>query len=424
MSGESNTKQKKNIELRTRRNSLNVILGLLPRICPHHRLQMLGRDGSVPDRNQADETMTDNTTEAVPALKEIFNLARLKSIADATKAVYPSFDKSAFLDHATKNLDNLGIMQRMRQVATSLHATLPGDYARNIEILTALAPHINHGFASISLSEYVALYGLEHFDQSMQALKFFTRFGSSEFAVRHFILADMPRALATMEEWSRDENEHVRRLASEGCRPRLPWSFQIKALVENPSPVAAILENLRSDEALYVRKSVANHLNDITKDNPQWVLDRITHWPKGNKSTAWIIKQALRTLVKKGDVAALAHFGAHERANVEIESFTVTPDALPLGGEVKIAATFLSKAATTQKLVVDYAVHYVKKAGGTSPKVFKWKELQLETGARATLSITRAIRDFTTRKHYPGTHRIDLLINGKTVAQTAFDLQA
>ncbi|NTF33006.1 DNA alkylation repair protein [Rhizobium skierniewicense] len=361
---------------------------------------------------------------AAPALKEIFNRERLRSIASETKAVYPAFDEEAFLALAEANLDTLGIMKRMRQVATSLHATLRGDYVRNLEILASLAPRINHGFASISLSEYVALYGLEHFDASMTALKFFTRFGSSEFAIRHFILADMPRALATMEEWSRDENEHVRRLASEGCRPRLPWSFQIKALIEDPSPVATILENLKSDDALYVRKSVANHLNDITKDNPQWVLERISTWPKDNKHTAWIIRQALRTLVKKGDVSALAHLGAHEKAEIAIEAFQVTPDALPLGGAVRISASLCSKSGQPQKLVIDYAVHYVKKGGGTSPKIFKWKELSLQPEECCTLSISRAIRDFTTRKHYPGLHLIQLIVNGEALAETTFELSA
>lgn len=157
---------------------------------------------------------------AAPALKEIFNHEKLRHIADQTKAVHAPFDVPAFMALATTNLEALGIMQRMRQVATSLHATLPGDYARNIEILTAAAPGIGNGFASISLPEYVALYGLDDFDLSMQALQYFTRFGSSEFAIRHFLQRDLARTLAVMETWSQHDNEHVRRLASEGCLSR------------------------------------------------------------------------------------------------------------------------------------------------------------------------------------------------------------
>ncbi|NSX87407.1 DNA alkylation repair protein [Agrobacterium tumefaciens] len=359
---------------------------------------------------------------AAPALKEIFNREKLRHIADETKAVHPPFDVSAFMALATENLEALGIMQRMRQVATSLHATLPGDYARNIEILTAAASGIGNGFASISLPEYVALYGLDDFDLSMEALHYFTRFGSSEFAIRHFLQKDLGATLAVMETWSRHENEHVRRLASEGCRPRLPWSFQLKPLIDDPSPVTAILDAMKADEALYVRKSVANHLNDITKDNPAFVLGLIDRWPKDNPHTRWITRQALRTLIKKGDAAALAHLGAHEEAAISLSAFQVTPDKVALGNPVRIAASFTSTAKRPQKLVIDYAVHYVKKSGDASAKVFKWKEIELQPGETCALSISRAIRDFTTRKHYPGIHRVDLTINGKLVAESAFEL--
>src|SRR5690606_38553575 len=141
--------------------------------------------------------------------------------------------------------------------------------------LYKLAPRLKSGFATLILPEYVALYGADHFDTSMAALKLFTTFGSSEFAVRHFLQRDLSRTLAVMETWAHDENEHVRRLASEGCRPRLPWSFHIKPLKLDPTPLGSILDALRDDPSLYVRRSVANNLNDITKDNPAWVLDRI-----------------------------------------------------------------------------------------------------------------------------------------------------
>lgn len=358
-----------------------------------------------------------------PALKEIFNGEKLRYIADRTKAVYPPFDVPGFMALSTAGLETLGIMQRMRQVATSLHATLPGDYARNIDILTAAAPGIGNGFASISLPEYVALYGLDDFDLSMRALSYFTRFGSSEFAIRHFLQRDMARTLAVMEGWSRHENEHVRRLASEGCRPRLPWSFQLRPLIADPSPVTPILDALKADDALYVRKSVANHLNDITRDNPGFVLSLLDSWPKDNPHTRWIVRQALRTLIKKGDAAALAHLGAQEEAQIEIKAFEVTPQTVALGHAVEISAAFASLAGHAQKLVIDYAVHYVKKSGDASAKVFKWREIELQPGQTCALTISRAMRDFTTRKHYAGLHKVDLLVNGRRVAESAFHLQ-
>jgi 3-methyladenine DNA glycosylase AlkC len=366
--------------------------------------------------------MTDATTEAAPLLKEIFNRDRLNHFARETAAIHPAFDGERFLVLASDGLDGLSIMQRLRQTAVAFHAVLPGGFERNIEILRALAPRINHGFASITLPEYVALYGQDHFDLSMEALGFFTRFGSSEFAIRHFLQKDLARTLEVMKGWSTDENEHVRRLASEGCRPRLPWSFQLKPLIADPSPVAPILENLKSDPSLYVRKSVANHLNDITKDHPEWVLEKLEAWDQTDARTGWIMKQALRTLIKKGDARALHVFGAGHKAEVEVYTFAVTPSALKLGGAVKITAKLVSTASKEQKLLIDYAVHYVKKAGGTSKKVFKWKELTLAPGAIAELAISRAIRDFTTRIHYAGRHPVDLIVNGEVLATEAFDL--
>lgn len=366
--------------------------------------------------------MTDTTAETAPLLKEIFNRDRLNHFARETIAIHPAFDGERFLQLASEGLDDLSIMQRLRQIAVSFHATLPGPYERNIEILWTLAPRINHGFASITLPEYVALYGQDHFDLSMKALAFFTRFGSSEFAIRHFLLKDMPRTLAVMQSWSMDENEHVRRLSSEGCRPRLPWSFQLKQLIADPSPVAPILENLKSDPSLYVRKSVANHLNDITKDHPDLVLAKLSHWDQSDARTAWIMKQALRTLVKKGDTRALNVFGAGHKAEVKIDTFTVTPSSLSLGGAVQIAAKFAATGDAPQKLVIDYAVHYVKKTGGTSKKVFKWKELTLAPRTCAELTITRPIRNFTTRIHYPGTHLVEFIVNGEVLGEAAFEL--
>jgi 3-methyladenine DNA glycosylase AlkC len=249
--------------------------------------------------------MMADSTGAAPALKEIFNHERLSHIARETSAVWPCFDGKHFLKLAMAGLDELGIMQRMRQTAASLHEALPHNFPEALPILKELAPRIGHNFAAITLSEYVALYGQRHFDLSLDALKFFTRFGSSEFAIRHFLVTDFDRAIAAMRNWAEDENEHVRRLASEGSRPRLPWSFQLKNLVADPSPTGPILERLKADPSLYVRKSVANHLNDFGKDHPDLLVGRVSGWDLGDRHTAWIVRHALRTLIKKGDSRAL-----------------------------------------------------------------------------------------------------------------------
>lgn len=358
-----------------------------------------------------------------PALKEIFNRARFRSLAAEIRAVAPKFDEKSFLTLAQQNLDALSIMQRMRQTAESLHASLPGDFARQVATLKALAPRIQHTFVTISLSEFVALFGQDHFDISMDALRHLTAFGSSEFAIRHFLKRDFKRTLGVMQRWARDDNEHVRRLASEGSRPRLPWATRLDLLLAEPHHTFPILDTLKTDPSDYVRRSVANHLNDITKDNPDWALERISAWPRDRAETKWIVKHALRSLIKGGDRRALKLIGAGGKAKVRVSGFNVSPKRLRLGGKIEIKFTLTSESRSAQKLVVDYAIHYVKKNGGTSRKVFKLK--QFELAANDTVEIARAqiVKNFTTRAHYAGRHSVELMVNGATLAKSHFDLE-
>jgi 3-methyladenine DNA glycosylase AlkC len=366
--------------------------------------------------------MAENEETAAPALKEWFNEARFRTMAADVAAVHPKFDGKAFLALTLPGLEPLNLMQRLRRMTEGLHATLPPDYEKAIGILRKVAPRIDHNFVTLVLPDYVSLYGLEHFEPSMEALKFFTPFGSSEFAIRPFLRQDLKRTLKVMHGWSRDKDEHVRRLASEGCRPRLPWSFRLDALIKDPSPVLPILSNLKADPSLYVRKSVANHLNDITKDHPDWVLERLAEWPVEQEHTAWIAKRALRTLIKKGDRRALAVIGAGEKAAVKVVEFSLAPPKVKLGERLMMSLRLQSKAKKAQRLVIDYAIHYVKKSGATSAKVFKWKECTLEPGAVLALSKSQRFVDFTTREHHPGKHAVDVMVNGEVMGSGEFVL--
>jgi 3-methyladenine DNA glycosylase AlkC len=357
-----------------------------------------------------------------PALKEMFNAARFRSVAKEAAALYPAFDTKRFLAQSLANLDDLTLTQRLRRMTESMRDSLPQNYRRALAILRKLAPRIDRGFTSLFLPDFVGLYGLDDFETSMEALRYFTAFGSSEFAIREFLRRDLRRTLGVMETWSRDPSEDVRRLASEGCRPRLPWSFHLEALIADPSPVIPILENLRDDPSLYVRKSVANHLNDIAKDHPTWVLDRIERWPLDNPRTAWIVKHALRTLIKRGDRRALSVIGAGRKPEVTIHKFAIRPRKLRLGERLAISFVLTSESKISQRLVVDYIIHYVKKSGDSSPKVFKLKELTLPSGASIHVLRHQAIQDFTTRVHHPGRHEVEIVVNGEKLAKDFFIL--
>ncbi|MBK5263960.1 MAG: DNA alkylation repair protein [Alphaproteobacteria bacterium] len=362
--------------------------------------------------------------EAAPKLKDsIFSHARIHHIAAETAKVSQSFDHDRFLAETLAGLDDLTLMERLRHVANALHAALPMDFPSAVAVLRAVAPRLDSKFVTLTLSEFVALYGQDEFDLSMDALRFFTPFGSSEFAVRHFLRRDLQRTLAVMERWAHDDSPDVRRLASEGSRPRLPWSFRIEPLVRDPSPAAPILEALRADPSPYVRKSVANHLNDITKDNPEWALDRIKGWPREDARVQWIARHALRSLVKAGNKDALSLVGASEGVNIRIDDLAISPKEIRAGETLTVSFRITSESEERQTIVLDYAIHYVRKNGRTSRKVFKLKTLILESGHSATLSHRQRIENLSVRTLYSGQHNVELLGNGQILGRGSFELQ-
>lgn len=361
-------------------------------------------------------------TDAAPLLKDILGPQALATIADAGTAASPRFDRAAFLTAASDGLDALSIMERVRHIADALAIALPADYAAALPIVRAMAPRLGHGFQAVAVTEFVARHGLDDVDASLTALADLTQYGTAEFAIRPFLAHHPDHVLGVMLGWTQDDNEHVRRLASEGCRPRLPWAARVPALKADPTLGAPILEALKADPALYVRKSVANHLNDIAKDRPDWLLDRLADWSQDEAATRWIVRHALRTLIKAGDPRALALIGVGHGAAVMVQGFAVEPATVRLGEPIAITTTLASDAAETQSLVVDYRIHYARPGGKKSAKVFKWKGLDLAAGARTALSIRQTIRDFSTRRHHAGRHEVELIVNGQVMATAAFDL--
>lgn len=355
-------------------------------------------------------------------LKEWFDEARHRAIARDLGSVAPRFDRKRFLTLVLDGLEDRSLMQRLHQCAVAVDAALPGDFRSKVAHLHTFAPSLDHEFVAIFLSDFVATFGQQDFDFSLEALRRFTVFGSAEFAVRPFLVADQDRALAAMSRWTSDPDDRVRRLASEGSRPRLPWGMRLAALIRNPDPTGPILEALKLDPSLFVRRSVANHLNDITKDHPDRVLGRLESWDLARPDLQWIARHACRTLVKRGHPRALGLFGFGRRAKVDA-TVSLAPRKLSLGDRLTLTARLTSTTRQPQPLVVDYVVHYVKANGTTSEKVFKWTEVEI--GPRATVSLAKSqvIRDFTTRRHYPGRHQVELQINGVRVAAAAFELR-
>lgn len=355
-------------------------------------------------------------------LKEMFNKKFYDELSLEFKKAEKSFDSKGFINETLNGLEVLSLNERMRRTSLILKTYLPNDFKTSIEILYQVIPKMKPGYTNLLFPDFVSLYGHTHFELSMTALKYFTRFGSSEFAIREFLKRDFYKTIQVMEKWSTDKDAHVRRLSSEGSRPRLPWSFKLDEVILRPQTTTRILERLKNDDELYVRKSVANHLNDISKDNPDYMLKLVGQWDQSHKNTAWIVKHASRSLIKKGNPKSLAIFDFEKNVKVAINDFKISSSKLKLGETLSFAFNLVGLKTSPQKLVVDYIIHYKKKSGGSSPKVFKLTEISLMPKQSVLLRKKQVLKDFTTRKHFKGKHLLEIQVNGKVVASSDFYL--
>ena len=323
----------------------------------------------------------------------------------------------SFLEIRT-GLRDLELKARVRLVADALHECLPARWDATLAALDTFAGADLGGLAGWPILQVIEDHGLEHPEESLAAIRRLTSMFSGEFAVRPYLRRDPVGALATMRGWTQDPDEHVRRLASEGCRPRLPWGGHLKAYIEDPTPVLELLEDLRDDPSEYVRRSVANNLNDIAKDHPGRVVEVAARWMDGaDRDRTRLVKHALRHLIKAGDVGALAVIGV-QAPRLDGVTFTAS-GPVAIGGGVDLVAEL--RLSQPQKLVVDYRVHFVGKRGPRK-KVFKWSTRRASGVVR--LEKTHPMVDVSIRKHYAGEHRVELLVNGQPVAQAAFELTA
>ena len=367
-------------------------------------------------------------TQSPTAFKHWIDGKLLRRIADAIGNAHPSFDRHSFL-MAEKKLAPLELKGRVRFVRDELKAHLPSDYPRALAILLkSLKGGTLKGFDLWPYTEFVQTYGLGRFEESMAALREMTKLFTAEFAVRPFIIADQERTLTKLAEWATDENEHVRRLVSEGTRPRLPWGERLHALVADPSPTLHLLEALKHDESIYVRKSVANHLNDITKDHGELVLRTLARWqkeapPAHRAKVDWITRRALRTMVKAGHRGALSLCGATEGAKVELRGLKIARKDLRFPTVLEFSFEITSTAKTPQNLVIDYVIHHRKADGGTTPKVFKHKTCEIKGGETLTLNRKHAIKPITTRRYYGGEHRLEIQVNGNVLGKARWTLK-
>lgn len=364
-------------------------------------------------------------------MKDGLGEAAVERIIDALQSAGAEFSAEAFRRDAFSVLDKLELKDRVRHLITVMGRHLPSSFPETAYILGNIRDHWPEDdeddkfqiFAGWPVVDYVAEYGLNYPAISLPLLRYLTSLFSAEFAIRTFIEVHPEDTYSQLLFWCLDQNEHVRRLASEGTRPRLPWGKQLPAFIEDPSPVISMLENLKDDPSDYVRRSVANNLNDISKDHPDLVIETCKRWLSEKvPARQWIIRHATRTLVKDGHPGVFSLLGFTRRPKLAVDAPELSTPHLLLGDSLNFSTSITSTSTEKQYVVIDYAVHYMKSNGKRAPKVFKWKNLRIKPGQTVILKKSQPFKKITTRRHYQGSHMIEILVNGKPTVATPFEL--
>jgi 3-methyladenine DNA glycosylase AlkC len=364
-------------------------------------------------------------------LKNKYPLAVAGKISKMIFEVHPTFDSEGFVSYVQQGYDQLELMARGRKIAAALKVFLPNDFEKAVAILLAsLDASVEHdesnslaSFIFMPHTIYVTNNGLENFDISMQAHYQLTQRFTSEFAIRPFIQRYPEKCLALLAEWATDSNEHVRRLVSEGTRPRLPWASRLPEFIQDPSSVIKLLELLKDDTELYVRRSVANNLNDIGKDHPELLASIAKKWlNNASKDRVWLVKHALRSAIKRGEQGALQVLGYGYVAEVEIVHVDITPKNAKKGSNVQINFELHNLANNKTALMVDFSIHFIKANGNAKPKVFKLKAAELAPNQSQKFSKKVSLKPMTTRTLYAGSHKVEAIINGHHTLLGEFEL--
>ncbi|WP_457743768.1 DNA alkylation repair protein [Sulfurimonas sp.] len=352
-------------------------------------------------------------------LKDNYTPLYIQKLSDAIKSSFTAFDEKSFLNSIfDENWKELELKARMRHIALALDKYLPFSYPQQLDILKPISKKF-YSFEAMFFQDFVEVFGLEDFENSMQALEVFTIDSSSEFAIRKFILKDEERTMQQIKIWTQSTNEQIRRLASESCRPRLPWAIALEKFKKDPTKVLEIIELLKNDKSKYVMKSVANNLNDISKEHPEIVIKFVKNNLNAAKELDWICKHAARTLLKKGDKTLLALFGFNEAKHINLTH-------LKYDKKVNIGEDFtfsfqLQTKKELAKVRVEYAIEYLKSNGTYHKKVFMITQNEIKSSSK-NFCKKQSFKDMSTRKHYEGKHYFSIIVNGEVKIRGAFTL--
>ncbi len=367
-------------------------------------------------------------------MKEYLSQDAIDKIARYIVEIWPEFNVDGFKTNAFEGIEQLELKQRIGHIILILHRYLPSDFEATVDIFIGLAKiwkkedELNsfESFAIWPIIDYIGEYGLNHPKKSLDALEILTQHFSAEFAIRPFINQHFDLTFARMIKWTGDDNPDIRRLASEGIRPRLPWGLQLKQYIVDPSKVIEILTLLKDDDAEYVRRSVANNLNDISKDHAQLVVDICKDWlTKSSKAKyanqMWIAKRATRGLVKQGFAPVFGLLGYSEQLEIDFSGLKILNPTVNMGDYLEFE--FELYAHKHENFVLDFVIHFMKSNGKLAPKVFKLKNLKMIAGDKITIAKSQIFKPISTRKYYAGEHKLEILLNGNSYGTLDFILK-
>lgn len=364
----------------------------------------------------------------------LFNPLKIQKISTEIQAVYNGFDQEAFEDDILSRFPELELKERIYHIRDMLTKYLPREFEVAVGILLEALPEPLDStkrdddfgdFIYAPYAAFVTLHGCsdEHLEFSLLSLRELTKRFSVEFAIRDFINTFPQETLASLEACSLSENYHERRLVSEGLRPKLPWAKKLTLDYREP---LLHLENLFDDNTRYVTRSVANHLNDISKIDAHLVVKTLKRWQRSQKQNPkemeYIINHSLRTLLKEGNEEALALLGYEKEAKIKVNNFVLHDTQVNIG-EALIFDIILEAKEDT-KLMIDYILHFRTKAGTFSPKVHKIKRITLKKDTSVTVQKKHLFKsNMSTRKLYEGEHKIEIQINGLIYKENTFTLK-
>ncbi len=351
-------------------------------------------------------------------LKNTYDKKFVRKLASEIKNIHAEFDEEIFIKNIFNNeWRGKELKQRIRHISSNIKKGLPDDYKKSIEILKPVSLNFT-GLEHLIFPDFVELCGINDLKISVHAMEFFTEGSSSEFPLRYFIIKYENKMIKQMNVWAKSNNEHVRRLASEGCRPRLPWAIALPDFKKDPTLILPILEKLKSDDSEYVRRSVANNINDISKDNPDIAIKIAKKWKGLHPDTDKLVKHACRTLLKAGNIEILKLFGFKPPNHIIIKKFKNTKK-IEMGENIKFDFTLNTLNNKLGKLRIEYAIDFVRMNNKTSRKIFKISEGDYPEGERKIIK-KHSFRAISTRKYYKGNHKLSIIINGKELASTNF----